>query len=237
VLQPGKPQERTERGTAVPWVFHRLPGLTQYEDARQLQLRLVEERARDQIPDTFLMLEHEAVITRGRGLQQKRGDLRHMPQPDAISHGIGYAESERGGDLTYHGPGQLVIYPICKLDGRGFGPERDVVGFLRRLEKTMIKTLAGWELEGSSKQDATGVWIGKRKVASIGIAVRKWVTYHGVALNCVNDLAPFRLFSPCGFDPEVMTRVADLNPKLGWSASRSSWRAEAEAAFAKALKS
>lgn len=230
MLQQGKLHERTERIS-----FHSVPGLIQYEDARQLQLRLVEERARDQIPDTFLFLEHEPVITRGRGLQQKRGPLRHMPAPTRLPDGVVFADSERGGDLTYHGPGQLVVYPICKLDGRGFGPEHDVVGFLRRLEAATVAALAGWELKAESRKDATGVWIDNRKVASIGIAVRKWVTFHGLALNCVNDLEPFQLFSPCGFAPEVMARVADLKPELGWTQPGPAWRTQAEAAFAAEL--
>jgi lipoyl(octanoyl) transferase len=232
VLQPDKPRDRTKGDSKV--VFRSIPGLIQYEDARQLQLRLVEERARDQIPDTFLFLEHEPVITRGRGLQQPKSgssEVRHMPLPVKLPQGIQLAESERGGDLTYHGPGQLVVYPICKLDGRGFGPERDVVGYLRKLEKVLMGALSDWDLAGSAKPDATGVWVGKRKVASIGIAVRKWVTYHGIALNCVNDLSPFRLISPCGFDPEVMASVSELNPKLGWSEGSPSWRKEAEGAF------
>jgi lipoate-protein ligase B len=198
----------------------------------------VEERARDAIPDTFLFLEHEPVITRGRGLQQKRGEssspnanLKHMPAPTNLPANVAFADSERGGDLTYHGPGQLVVYPICKLDGRGFGPERDVVGFLRRLEGAAIAVLGSWGLKAKSRADATGVWVDNRKVASIGIAVRKWVTFHGLALNCVNDLAPFRLFSPCGFAPEVMARVADLKPALGWSGENADWRAQAESAF------
>jgi len=160
-----------------------------------------------------------------------------MPLPAGnLPGGITIAECERGGDLTYHGPGQLVIYPICKLDGQGFGPDHDVVGFLRKLERALIAALGTWGLEGSSKQDATGVWVGKRKVASIGIAVRKWVTYHGIALNCVNDLKPFHLISPCGFDPEVMARVSDLAPRLGWTESSKGWRTAAEAAFKAQLK-
>ncbi len=224
--------------------FWSLKGTTPYETARELQHRLVEERAADRIPDTILFLEHTPVVTQGRGLQQAREGVRHMPLPQ-LPAGIAFAESERGGDLTYHGPGQLVMYPVCKLDGRGFGADHDVTGFLRSLEAVLIATLREWGIEGEARQDATGVWVGERaeaglacgrflKVASIGIAVRKWVTYHGIALNCVNDLKPFHLISPCGFSPEVMTRVSDLRPELGWQGS-TLWRSEAERALAREI--
>ena len=111
-----------------------------YESVRQYQLTLVEARARDEIENTILFLEHEPVITRGRGLQftGTRRD-RHMPLPVVLPAEVAFAESERGGDLTYHGPGQLVIYPIIKLDGsNAFAPKHDVAGFLRGLESTVI---------------------------------------------------------------------------------------------------
>src|SRR5688572_15992635 len=127
--KPGERSRPSRRGLTreEAMQFWSLKGTTPYEEARQLQLKLVELRAADRIPDTFLFLEHEAVVTRGRGLQQRREGpgLRHMPVPPALPAGISFAESERGGDLTYHGPGQLVMYPICKLDGRGFGADHD----------------------------------------------------------------------------------------------------------------
>ena len=160
-----------------------------------------------------------------------------MPLPQ-LPPEVAFSESERGGDLTYHGPGQLVIYPICKLDGKGFAPERDVAAFIRGMEKILIDELdARLERTGAcceGVENATGVWVRARgearpskKIASIGIAVRKWVSYHGLALNCVNDLAPFRLISPCGFSPEVMTRLEDW-VKLD---SRE-WRSDLENALA-----
>ncbi len=206
-----------------------LPGLTSYEEARTLQLSLVEQRVRDEIPDTILFLEHTPVVTQGRGLQFTGASReRHMPVPRSLPSGISFSESERGGDLTYHGPGQLVVYPIIKLDGQGMGPRHDVGGFLRKIEKIFIDELADlghrWnpDLRPSIREGATGVWIGDKKIASLGIAVRKWVTYHGIALNCVNDLSPFHLISPCGFHPEVMTRLKDWVP-LG-----SDWRVQLE---------
>lgn len=196
--------------------FWSLQGLTDYEKARELQLELVELRASDRIPDTVLFLEHPSIITRGRGLQfTGEPRPRHMPLPMELPAGIAFAEAERGGDLTFHGPGQWVIYPICKLDGSGLGPSRDVVGFIRRLEGVLIDELSEWGIQAESRAHATGVWIGGHKVASLGIAVRQWVIYHGMAVNCVNDLTPFRLISPCGYSSEVMARLKDY-PVPGW---------------------
>lgn len=207
--------------------FRSLPGLTSYEDARALQLELVELRAKDEIPDTILFLEHEPVITQGRGLQFTGTPRpRHMPLPGTLPSNIAFAESERGGDLTYHGPGQLVIYPICKLDGLGFGPRHDVTAFLRKIESVLIQLLASYGLQAEARETATGVWVHDKKIASIGIAVRKWVTYHGIAINVVNDLKPFHLISPCGFSPEVMTRLADQV-----ELDDSSWRIQLESRY------
>lgn len=204
--------------------FWSLTGLTRYEDARLLQLKLVDLRASDQIEDTVLFLEHEPVVTQGRGLQFTGASKpRHMPLP-VLPSGIDFAESERGGDLTYHGPGQLVIYPIVKLDGLGFGPKHDITGFLRKFENVLIQELASLGLRAETKKDAAGVWVGPAKVASIGIAVRKFVVYHGMAINVVNDLKPFHLFSPCGFNPEVMTNLKSLIPSFVMG----DWRAELE---------
>lgn len=191
-------------------------GTTPYSEVSRLQKLLVELRSRDLVPDTILFLEHEPVITRGKGLQRgsdaASGGTRHMPLPPMLPGGITVADSERGGDLTYHGPGQLVIYPICKLDGSGFGPDHDVNAYIRRLERLLVEELAELALRAEGRDNATGVWVGDRKVASIGIAIRKWVTYHGIAINVVNDLSPFHLISPCGFSPEVMARLMDIVP-------------------------
>jgi lipoate-protein ligase B len=211
--------------------FWSLPGLTSYDEATRIQRRLVELRAEDAIEDTILFLEHEPVITRGRGLQWtgSADRPRQMPAPASLPPGIAFAESERGGDLTYHGPGQLVIYPICKLDGRGFGPDHDVAAFLRRVEQLLIDELESLHIQAEARENATGVWVAPgdgaaRKVASIGIAVRRWVTWHGIAINVVNDLKPFHLISPCGFAPEVMTRLSDLLPGDALPAAAGGWR-------------
>lgn len=184
-----------------------------YAEARLIQLNYVEKRITNKIADTFFFLEHKPVITRGRGLQwtgEKKE--KHMPMTQ-VPNGVEFSESERGGDLTYHGPGQIVIYPICKLDGSLF-LKNDIHFFLRTLEIVTIKTLEKYGLNCITKENATGVWINHegvdKKIASIGIAVRKWVTYHGIAINLTNDLKPFFSFSPCGFQPEVMTNLASL---------------------------
>jgi len=223
---------------------------------------LVELRATDGIEDTILMLEHEPVITRGRGLQWTGSPReRHTPL-GTLPRGVAFAESERGGDLTAHVPGQLVIYPICRLGPGGeFFPRKDVAGFVRALEQLVIDVLASYGVAGDRRKDATGVWVSavqgasatagaggnrsaaaktthgaagdrfsdraaSRKVASIGVAVRKWVTWHGAAVNVVNSLDAFKLISPCGFSPEVMTRLGDLVPL---SAGSGAWRANLEA--------
>jgi lipoate-protein ligase B len=213
---------------------------TPYDKVRELQLKLTDQRAKDEVPDTILFLEHEPVVTRGRGLQftgePRPRQMPMMPLPPEIA----FYESERGGDLTYHGPGQLVIYPICKLDGTGLGPDHDIGGFLRRMEAILMAELderfeaVGAKCEGV--ENATGVWVrakgeprASKKIASMGIAVRKWVSYHGLALNCVNDLK-FQLISPCGFSPEVMTRMQD------WvSLDERSWRGDLETSLARRM--
>lgn len=211
--------------------FLSVSGLISYSRARDYQQELVERRARGEIPDTVLFLEHSPVITRGRGLQftgQPRE--KHMPLPLRLPPEVEFSESERGGDLTYHGPGQLVVYPIVKLDGSTlFAPSHDVAGFLRGLERWFLATLRGWGLEADARENATGVWVGDRKVASIGIAVRKWVTYHGIAINAVNDLKPFHLISPCGYAPEVMTSLSELLPTEPRLRAGDAWRPWLEA--------
>lgn len=129
-------------------------------------------------------------------------------------------EVERGGDVTYHGPGQIVVYPVLALTG----PERDLHAFLRNLEQAMIDALARFELASGREPGKTGVWIGSRKIASIGIACRRWVTFHGLALNVSTELSYFSRINPCGFDASIMTSmsrelsrpidIADVKPVL-----------------------
>jgi len=170
-------------------------GRTKYEEAYALQKHLVEARVEERIRDTLVVTEHESVITLGRG--SKREDVAGVSLP--------VVEIERGGEATWHGPGQVVAYPIVSLpEGR-----RDLHRYLRDLEEVVIRVLAEFEVEGRREPGKTGVWIGAKKVCSIGVAVRRWVTFHGLALNVHNDPAAFLGFQPCGLDPDVMTRLAD----------------------------
>jgi lipoate-protein ligase B len=170
-------------------------GRTDYRAVHDLQLALVAERAEDRIGDTLLLTEHDPVVTVGRG-----------SAPEGVGElSLPVIEVERGGEATYHGPGQLVAYAILKL------PEerRDLHRYLRDLEEVVIGVLGEFQLAGERREGRTGVWLAGRKICSIGVAVRRWVTYHGLALNLHTDLEGFRGFKPCGLDPDVMTRLAD----------------------------
>lgn len=201
-----------------------LPGLSDFKMVWDLQKELIALRERDEIPDTILFLEHKPVITRGRGLQRKdaKEPLGERHRPLAFT-GMDYFEIERGGDLTYHGPGQLVIYPIGKLgQGSGIFAEKSIERFIRALEGSVISLLSEYGLQGKTQPGAAGVWVGPQKLASVGIAVRKWITYHGIAINVVNDLSPFLKFSPCGFGGEVMTNLTSLLPSV-FSQDEAQW--------------
>lgn len=179
-------------------------GLTDYEAVYAKQKHLVEERLADRIPDTLLMGEHPHVITTGRGTQ---------PQ-NLLNPTIPVVEIERGGDVTYHGPGQLIAYPILKM-AKG---ERDLHQYLRQLEEGLIRTLEVFDVSGFRRAGLTGIWVKDaqgqdRKIASIGVAVKKWVTYHGIALNISTDLTYFRQINPCGLESAVMITLNDLLPE------------------------
>jgi lipoate-protein ligase B len=161
-----------------------------------LQKELLAERQAGTIPDTLILVEHPEVITLGRKASSR---------DNVLDDSIPVVEIERGGDVTYHGPGQLVGYPILQLDG----DERDLHAYLRNLEQALIDTCADFGIAGARKAGWTGVWIGDKKVASIGIAVRRWVTLHGFALNVSTDLSRFATINPCGLDAAVMTSMSE----------------------------
>jgi len=170
-------------------------GSRPYDEVWELQQDLLARRVDDEIHDTLVLVEHDPIVTVGRGTQVE----------GAPGVEIQVREVERGGEATFHGPGQLVAYPIIKLpEGR-----RDIHRYLRDLEEVVIRVLAEVEVIGARRDGFTGVWIGERKVCSIGVAVRRWVTWHGLALNIHTDLESFQRFRPCGLDPGVMTRVSD----------------------------
>lgn len=169
-----------------------------YRAALDLQNELVETRMRDAVPDTLLLLQHPHVYTLGRGADE-RFILR--PLPDVPIHRV-----SRGGQVTYHGPGQLVGYPILKLQG----PDRDVLLYLRRLEQVIIDALAEHSITASRREGLTGVWVGDEKIASIGVGIRRWVTLHGFAVNVAADLSYFDRIVPCGIDGCRMTSTVAL---------------------------
>jgi lipoate-protein ligase B len=171
-------------------------GLKEYEEVWTLQRKLVFERSEEKIPDTVLLCQHHPVYTIGRS--SKQAVPKALPYP---VHRI-----ERGGDLTWHGPGQLVGYPIFHLPGLGLKAR----SYLAALEAVLIEAIAPFGVKATTVKGFTGLWVGRKKLASIGVAVRGGVAYHGFALNMNNTLAPFNLIHPCKLESEVMTTMARL---------------------------
>ena len=169
-------------------------GKMEYGEALQLQKELVRKRAAGEIPDTLILVEHENVITLGR----KTTPANFRPQ------NIPVFQVERGGDATYHGPGQLVGYPIVLLS------DHDVRRHVRNMEEAIIRVARAYGVEGERLEGHPGVWVGGKKLASIGVAVTDWVTYHGFALNINTDLSIFELIRPCGLDPSTMTSMQKI---------------------------
>src|SRR5215472_16933477 len=172
-----------------------------YEDALALQQQLVAERKQGKAPDHLLLLEHPHVITLGRN-----GHMENvLAGSDILSRaGIAFHPTDRGGDVTYHGPGQLVGYPI--LDLREW--KRDVGAYVRAVEQTIIDTLADYGIAAGRIPKLTGVWVGERKIASIGVHLSRWVTSHGFALNVSTDLSYFQYIVPCGLTKPVTSMAA-----------------------------
>lgn len=172
-------------------------GRKDYAETLALQHDLVAQRQRGEIEDRLLLVEHDDVVTLGR-----RQSAAHNVLP---TNAFPVVEIERGGDVTYHGPGQLVAYPIILLRE----DERDLHRYLRQLEEGMIRACDDLRLFGTGRTERyTGVWIEGRKLASIGIAVRRWVTFHGLALNVSTDLTKFAVMNPCGLEAQVMTSLS-----------------------------
>jgi lipoate-protein ligase B len=181
-------------------------GTREYGEVWELQRQLVGQRQRDEIPDTLVLVEHPHVITLGRGTHKE-----NILAPGDVP----LFEIERGGDVTYHGPGQLVGYPILQLREPD---ERDLHLYLRNLEEALLRTVGAFGISGERKDGWTGVWTGggARKLASIGVAVKKWVTLHGFALNVSTDLARFAAINPCGLEA---TTMGSMESVLGRSVS------------------
>ena len=176
-------------------------GRTAYGDALELQRALAQARIDRRVDsDVLLLVEHAPVVTLGRSFHEE-----HLPTPRAEleARGLQLFEVERGGDVTFHGPGQLVGYPIYDLTEH----TPDLHFFLRQIEEGLINVLDQVGLAGERREGLTGVWIADRKIASIGIHVKKWVTWHGFALNVSTDLSYFDLIVPCGIEDVVMTSM------------------------------
>jgi lipoyl(octanoyl) transferase len=171
-------------------------GRMEYADAFALQDELRAARQAGDIPDALLLLEHPPVYTKGR--RTERADL-PMGDDWYRAQGIDVAETNRGGRVTYHGPGQLVGYPIMKIT--------DVIEFVRTMERGIITALADEGIDACVREGLTGVWVGERKIGSIGVHVSRGVTMHGFAVNVDNDLQPFEWIVPCGIDGVRMTSV------------------------------
>ena len=180
------------------WVCHL--GKVEYREALALQEQIRAARQEDAVPDVMLTLEHWPVYTRGR--RSGAGEL-PMGEDWYRMQGIDIVETDRGGKVTYHGPGQLVGYPIVRVD--------DVVAYVRTLEDSIVAALAEEGVQGRGRPedgpDFTGVWVGDRKIASIGVHVARGVTTHGFAVNVENDMQPFTYVVPCGLDGVQMTSL------------------------------
>ena len=178
-----------------------------YGEVLELQRSLARRRlAGDLAADLLLLVEHQPVVTLGRGT---RGTSLPLTAEQLARRGVEVFEVERGGDVTWHGPGQLVGYPILDLSGH----RQDLHWYLRQLEATLITAVGRLGISAERNPGLTGVWTQGRKIASIGIHVKQWVTLHGFALNVVNDLSGFDLIVPCGIENVVMTSVGR---ERGW---------------------
>jgi lipoyl(octanoyl) transferase len=181
-------------------------GVVPYAVALELQRRLVDDRKADRIPDTLLLLQHPHVVTIG---VKKDGRSHILASPERLlSLGVEVFETGRGGDVTYHGPGQLVGYPIIDLNP----DRRDVHRYVRDLEEVMIRVCADYRLAADRIKGLSGTWIGSEKIGAIGVRISRWVTSHGFAFNVTTDAEFFNLIVPCGIADKGVT---SLSTRLG----------------------
>lgn len=177
-------------------------GLVSYADGLELQRGLVDQRKAGRIPDTLLLLQHPHVLTIG----VKKDGRQHILAPPELlaARGVEVFETGRGGDVTYHGPGQLVGYPILNLDP----DRRDVHQYVRDLEEVMIRVCADYGLAAGRVKGMSGAWVGDAKIGAIGVRISRWVTSHGFAFNVSTDLDFFNLIVPCGIADKAVTSLA-----------------------------
>jgi len=182
-------------------------GRTSYHEAWKRQEEWVAERIEGKRPDTLIFTEHNPVYTIG----MRSGSDTHLVwgEDRLAAEGIEVVRTNRGGDITYHGPGQVVGYPIISLEAR-----RDLHAYLRFLEEVMIRSVAHFGLSATRREGKTGIWLGNRKIAAIGVAVRRWVTFHGFALNVRTELRHFTGIVPCGISAQEGA-VTSLQAELG----------------------
>lgn len=197
-----------------------------YREAWDLQRDIVDERSEGRIPDTLLLLSHPPVVTLGRG-----GSPAHVvaTAEELAERRVEFVQTDRGGDVTFHGPGQIVGYPIVDLSRRG----RDLHRYMRDVEETLIRALDRFGIDGDRIEGLTGVWVDGAKVAAIGIRVSRWITHHGFALNVDTDLSYFDLIVPCGIADRRVTSMEEL---LGRPVDRAEVEAALEAAFAQVFQ-
>jgi lipoyl(octanoyl) transferase len=180
-------------------------GTIDYQAALDLQKQLVEERKQGLIPDQLLLLEHPHVITLGARNHNASSNV--LETPDALARkGVAIFETGRGGDVTYHGPGQLVGYPIIELPKE----RRDVHRYVRDLEEVLIQAVSDFGITAARIPGLTGIWCGDEKLAAIGVRISRWVTSHGFALNVSTDLSHFGLIVPCGITDKGVTSMERL---------------------------
>src|SRR4030066_784025 len=185
-------------------------GLIDYEKAWDLQHQLWSKRVNDELPDMLLILEHPHVITLGR-----RGNRSHLiASPEVLeTMKIPVFHVERGGDVTYHGPGQMVVYPILDLKEYGYR----LVRYIGQIEEVILRVLKDFGIEGKRDPLNRGVWVNGEKIASVGVAIKRWISFHGFSLNFETDLKYFELINPCGLEGKKMTTMAKT---LGTEISR-----------------
>ncbi len=179
-------------------------GLLHFKQAWDIQKKLHERRVSGKVPDTLLLLEHNPVITLGRS-----GREENILVSKALlqQKGVEFWRVERGGDITFHGPGQLVGYPIFLLQERLAGVRK----FVEKIERVLIQTLQEFNVKATAKPRYIGVWVDNKKIAAIGVAVKHWVTYHGFALNVNTDLSYFKFIVPCGIREAEVTSMEQLS--------------------------
>ena len=180
-------------------------GVVGYQEALDLQSELVEQRRRDEIGDVLLLLEHPPVITLGVKTRDNRTNI-VASDAQLAAEGVAVFQSGRGGDVTYHGPGQLVGYPIFNLNPH----RRDVHKYVRDIEQALIDAVARFGITADRVSGLTGIWVGQNKLAAIGVRISRWITSHGFALNVATNLSHFDLIVPCGIQDRGVTSLDKL---------------------------